>query len=63
MPRTNLVEDYISSGKAISSERLLGKIGLNCSAATIRKDLNNLESQGLIAELDNEILNNLKLKK
>jgi len=44
----NLVEDYISSGKAISSERLLGKVGLNCSAATIRKDLNNLESQGLI---------------
>jgi len=44
----NLVEDYISSGKAISSERLLGKAGLNCSAATIRKDLNNLESHGLI---------------
>tara|TARA_B100001109_G_scaffold64512_1_gene52781 strand:+ start:173 stop:1165 length:993 start_codon:yes stop_codon:yes gene_type:complete len=44
----NLVEDYIASGKAISSERLLGIKGLNCSAATIRKDLNNLESQGLI---------------
>ena len=44
----NLVEEYISSGKAISSERLLGRVRLNCSAATIRKDLNNLESQGLI---------------
>ena len=44
----NLVEEYISSGKAISSERLLGRVSLNCSAATIRKDLNNLESQGFI---------------
>tara|TARA_Y100000389_G_C17460734_1_gene521445 strand:- start:1732 stop:2724 length:993 start_codon:yes stop_codon:yes gene_type:complete len=44
----NLVKDYISTGAAISSERLLKKSKLKCSTATIRKDLNNLESKGLI---------------
>ena len=34
-----LVKDYISKGNAISSDRLLKKTGLNCSTATIRKDL------------------------
>ena len=34
-----LVKDYISKGNAISSDRLLEKTGLNCSTATIRKDL------------------------
>ena len=44
----NLVDEYISSGEAISSEKILAKSKLKCSAATIRKDLNNLESKGLI---------------
>ena len=44
----NLVDQYISTGEAISSEKLLVKSKLKCSAATIRKDLNNLESKGLI---------------
>lgn len=44
----NLVDEYISSGDAISSEKLLARSKLNCSTATIRKDLNNLESKGLI---------------
>ena len=44
----NLVDAYISSGEAISSEKILVKSKLKCSAATIRKDLNNLESMGLI---------------
>ena len=44
----NLVDEYISTGNAISSERLLTRSKLNCSTATIRKDLNNLESKGLI---------------
>ena len=44
----NLVDEYISTGEAISSEKLLVKSKLKCSAATIRKDLNNLESKGLI---------------
>ena len=44
----NLVDEYISSGEAISSEKILVKSKLKCSAATIRKDLNNLESKGLI---------------
>ena len=44
----NLVDAYISSGEAISSEKILVKSKLNCSAATIRKDLNNLESKGLV---------------
>ena len=44
----NLVDEYISTGEAISSEKILVKSRLKCSAATIRKDLNNLESKGLI---------------
>ena len=44
----NLVDEYISTGEAISSEKILVKSKLKCSAATIRKDLNNLESKGLI---------------
>ena len=44
----NLVDQYISTGNAISSERLLTRSRLNCSTATIRKDLNNLESMGHI---------------
>lgn len=44
----SLVDDYISTGKPISSERILRLTNLNCSTATIRKDLNNLESMGLI---------------
>ena len=44
----HLVKDFISAGKPVSSERLLEKSKLDCSAATIRKDLNNLESQGFI---------------
>ena len=44
----NLVDEYISTGDAISSEKILIKSKLKCSAATIRKDLNNLESKGLI---------------
>ena len=44
----NLVDEYISTGDAISSEKILVKSKLKCSAATIRKDLNNLESKGLI---------------
>ena len=44
----NLVDEYISTGEAISSEKILIKSNLECSAATIRKDLNNLESKGLI---------------
>ena len=44
----NLVDAYISTGEAISSEKILVKSKLKCSAATIRKDLNNLESKGLI---------------
>jgi heat-inducible transcriptional repressor len=44
----NLVDEYISTGQAISSEKILVKSKLKCSAATIRKDLNNLESKGLI---------------
>ena len=44
----NLVDEYISTGEAISSEKILVKSNLECSAATIRKDLNNLESKGLI---------------
>ena len=39
---------YVSTGEAISSEKILVKSKLKCSAATIRKDLNNLESKGLI---------------
>ena len=44
----NLVDEYISTWEAISSEKILVKSKLKCSAATIRKDLNNLESKGLI---------------
>jgi heat-inducible transcriptional repressor len=44
----NLIDAHISTGEAISSERILVKSKLKCSAATIRKDLNNLESKGLI---------------
>ena len=44
----NLVDEYISTGEAISSEKILVKSKLKCSAATIRKDLNNLECKGLI---------------
>ena len=44
----NLIDEYISTGEAISSEKILVKSNLECSAATIRKDLNNLESKGLI---------------
>ena len=44
----NLVDEYISTGEAISSEKILVKSKLKCSAATIRKDLNNLESKGLV---------------
>ena len=44
----NLVDEYISTGEAISSEKILVKSKLKCSAATIRKDLNNLGSKGLI---------------
>ena len=44
----NLVDEYISTGEAISSEKILVKSKLKCSAATIRKDLNNLETKGLI---------------
>ena len=44
----NLVDEYISTGEPISSEKILVKSKLKCSAATIRKDLNNLESKGLI---------------
>ena len=44
----NLIDDFISTGKPISSERILCLTNLNCSTATIRKDLNNLESRGLI---------------
>ena len=43
----NLVDEYISTGEAISSEKILVKSKLKCSAATIRKDLNNLETQYL----------------
>jgi len=44
----NLVDEHISTGEAISSEKILIKSKLKCSTATIRKDLNNLESKGLI---------------
>ena len=45
----SLVEEYISTGEPVSSEKLLSKSKLKCSTATIRKDLNNLESVGLFA--------------
>ena len=44
----NLVDEYISTGEAISSEKILVKSKLKCSAATIRKDLNSLENKGLV---------------
>ena len=44
----SLVEEYISTGEPVSSEKLLSKSKLKCSTATIRKDLNNLESVGLL---------------
>jgi heat-inducible transcriptional repressor len=44
----SLVEEYISTGEPVSSEKLLSKSKLNCSTATIRKDLNNLESVGFL---------------
>ena len=44
----SLVEEYISTGEPVSSEKLLSKSKLKCSTATIRKDLHNLESVGLL---------------
>jgi len=44
----SLVEEYISTGEPVSSEKLLSKSKLKCSTATIRKDLNNLETVGLL---------------
>lgn len=43
-----IVEEFISTAKAVGSETLLEKYHLNCSSATIRNAMAQLEKDGLI---------------
>lgn len=45
-----LVEEYIRTGKPVSSRAILDRIGIEVSSATIRSDLQQLESYGLVEQ-------------
>jgi heat-inducible transcriptional repressor len=43
-----LVEEHIATGRAVSSDLLVKKLGFNCSSATIRNEMVKLENLGLV---------------
>ncbi len=45
-----LVEEYIRTGEPVSSQAILGRIGIRVSSATIRNDLARLESYGFVSQ-------------
>jgi heat-inducible transcriptional repressor len=46
----SLIKEYINTAEPVSSKLLKEKCGFDCSAATIRNDLQDLMEQGLIAQ-------------
>lgn len=43
-----IIEEYISTAEPVSSSSLVNKYGLDCSSATIRNEMANLEQIGLL---------------
>ncbi len=43
-----IIEEYISSAEPVSSNAIMNKYGLNCSSATIRNEMADLEKSGYL---------------
>ena len=43
-----IVEEYINSAEPVSSNLLINKYGLDCSSATIRNEMADLEKKGYL---------------
>ena len=46
-----IVEEYINTAEPVSSNALISKYDLNCSSATIRNEMSNLEKKGLLDKM------------
>ena len=46
-----IVEEYINTAEPVSSNALITKYNLNCSSATIRNEMADLEKSGLLDKM------------
>lgn len=46
-----IVEEYINTAEPVSSNALISKYDLNCSSATIRNEMSDLEKKGLLDKM------------
>ena len=46
-----IVEEYINTAEPVSSKALIAKFDLNCSSATIRNEMADLEKKGLLDKM------------
>ena len=46
-----IVEEYINTAEPVSSNALISKYGLECSSATIRNEMSELEKKGLLDKM------------
>ena len=46
-----IVEEYINTAEPVSSNALISKYGLECSSATIRNEMADLEKKGLLDKM------------
>lgn len=46
----NVVEMYVKSGEPVGSKGLISASGLNCSSATVRNDMNDLDRMGYLVQ-------------
>lgn len=47
---SELIKEYVKNAEPVSSNFLLEKCGLDCSAATVRAEMLNLEKEGYLAQ-------------
>ena len=53
-----IVEEYINTAEPVSSNALISKYDLNCSSATIRNEMSDLEKKGLLSPPGAAVLSN-----
>ena len=46
-----IIEEYINTAEPVSSNALISKYDLNCSSATIRNEMSDLEKKGLLDKM------------
>ncbi len=46
----NVVEMYVKTGEPVGSKGLISQSGLNCSSATVRNDMNDLDRMGYLLQ-------------